>query len=52
MKKQLSIVIVILFLASCGPHRMSCGPRGICKVSGEQIIPQSKINHSKSTVKI
>jgi hypothetical protein len=31
MKNFFLIVMVIAFLASCGPHRMSCGARGICE---------------------
>ncbi|HQZ25621.1 MAG TPA: hypothetical protein PLD18_10010 [Flavobacterium sp.] len=52
MKKLLLIVFVISILASCGPHRMSCGARGICKVSGKQIKDESKINHNSQMVKI
>jgi len=33
MKKLFLIVIAITFLASCGPHRMGCGARGICEAS-------------------
>jgi hypothetical protein len=52
MKKLLLIVIVLSFLASCGPHRMSCGARGICDTSEKQIVPQSKINHNSQIEKI
>nr|WP_315147462.1 hypothetical protein [uncultured Flavobacterium sp.] len=31
MKKLLLIVFVLSLLSSCGPHRMSCGARGICE---------------------
>ncbi|WP_281275279.1 hypothetical protein [Flavobacterium cellulosilyticum] len=30
MKKLLLIMFLLSVLASCGPHRMSCGARGIC----------------------
>ena len=43
MKKLLLIAFVLSFLASCGPHRMSCGARGICNASEKQILDQSKI---------
>ena len=43
---------VISFLASCGPHRMSCGARGICKATGKQIKPEFKINHNSQIVNI
>jgi hypothetical protein len=52
MKKLFLIVFVIFILASCGPHRMSCGARGICKVSGKQIKPESKIYHNSHIVNI
>lgn len=31
MKKVLLLLVSITLLASCGPHRMRCGARGICK---------------------
>lgn len=40
MKKLLLIVLVFSFLASCGPHRMSCGARGICE-SNKKIIEKN-----------
>lgn len=52
MKKLLLILFVLFLLASCGPHRMSCGARGICKAPEKQIVPQSKINHNTPIVKI
>ncbi len=51
MKKLLLLVIVLPFLVSCGPHRMSCGARGICEVSIKKIVPKSKINHNSQIVK-
>jgi hypothetical protein len=42
MKKLILISILFLLLASsCGPHRMSCGARGICESKSE-----SKKNNS------
>ena len=32
MKKGILIVFVTIFLVSCGPKRLKCGPRGICKI--------------------
>jgi hypothetical protein len=52
MKKLFLIVFVVSILASCGPHRMSCGARGICKSSEKQILPQAKISHNTQIVKI
>jgi hypothetical protein len=52
MKKFFLIVFTIIFLASCGPHRMSCGARGICNASEKLIIDQSKIKQDKQTIKI
>ena len=40
-EKFLLILLALFLLASCGPHRMSCGARGICKASEKQIAPQS-----------
>lgn len=31
MRKILLLLFAIFMLASCGPHRMGCGARGICK---------------------
>lgn len=33
MKKILYIIIPLILLSSCGPKRMGCGARGICKTS-------------------
>jgi len=33
MKKTFLIVFALLFLISCGPHRMRCGARGICETN-------------------
>jgi hypothetical protein len=31
MKRILYLIIALVMLASCGPHRMGCGARGICE---------------------
>ncbi|MFE3846526.1 hypothetical protein ACFX5D_00895 [Flavobacterium sp. LB3P45] len=31
MKNTFYILITLVFLYSCGPHRMRCGAKGICK---------------------
>jgi hypothetical protein len=31
MKKLFLSLVTLLLLSSCGPHRMGCGARGICK---------------------
>ncbi|MFV8335460.1 hypothetical protein ACNQF7_05150 [Flavobacterium sp. RSP29] len=36
MKNTLYILIALYVLSSCGPHRMSCGARGICENSEKQ----------------
>jgi hypothetical protein len=38
MKNTIYIVITIVLLSSCGPHRMRCGARGICKSSEKQTL--------------
>ncbi|MFT3793466.1 lipoprotein [Flavobacterium sp.] len=30
MKKIFFLLLSLTLLASCGPHRMKCGARGIC----------------------
>lgn len=30
MKKLVLFAILLAVLLSCGPHRMRCGPKGIC----------------------
>jgi hypothetical protein len=37
MKNTFYILIVLFVISSCGPHRMSCGARGICKSPEKQI---------------
>jgi hypothetical protein len=37
MKNTLYILLALFALSSCGPHRMSCGARGICKSPEKQI---------------
>jgi hypothetical protein len=36
MIKILPLLFAIFMLASCGPHRMSCGARGICETTEKQ----------------
>jgi hypothetical protein len=36
MIKILPLFFAIFMLASCGPHRMSCGARGICESTEKQ----------------
>lgn len=31
MKNIFYILIALYFFSSCGPHRMRCGAKGICK---------------------
>ncbi|SCY72492.1 hypothetical protein SAMN02927903_02170 [Flavobacterium caeni] len=31
MKWTIVWLMALALLASCGPHRMKCGPRGICE---------------------
>lgn len=31
MKKKLLLFLALAIVASCGPHRMKCGARGICE---------------------
>nr|WP_315213861.1 hypothetical protein [uncultured Flavobacterium sp.] len=31
MKTIFYSLVVLFFISSCGPHRMGCGARGICK---------------------
>ncbi|SFE27268.1 hypothetical protein [Flavobacterium xueshanense] len=38
MKNTIYILITLIFLSSCGPHRMSCGARGICKSPEQQTL--------------
>jgi hypothetical protein len=52
MKKLLLILFALFLLASCGPHRMSCGARGICDTSEKQILHQPKISHNSQIEKI
>jgi hypothetical protein len=41
MKRAIAIFLAACFLVSCGPHRMRCGPRGICE--SQQKAPLLKI---------
>ncbi|MDI5948914.1 hypothetical protein [Flavobacterium yafengii] len=38
MKNTFYILITLFFLSSCGPHRMRCGARGICKSPEKQTL--------------
>ncbi|MFV8321408.1 hypothetical protein [Flavobacterium sp. LB3P21] len=38
MKNTFYILITLFLLGSCGPHRMSCGARGICKSPEKQAL--------------
>lgn len=39
MKKILPLLFALAMLASCGPHRMGCGPiKGICKTPEKQAL--------------
>jgi hypothetical protein len=38
MKNTIYILITLIFMSSCGPHRMGCGARGICKSSEKQTL--------------
>ncbi|MDI1306297.1 MAG: hypothetical protein PSX42_15825 [bacterium] len=38
MKNTIYILITLVLLNSCGPHRMGCGARGICKSSEKQTL--------------
>jgi hypothetical protein len=38
MKKAFYILITLVLLSSCGPHRMKCGARGICKSPEKQTL--------------
>jgi hypothetical protein len=38
MKKAFYILITLVLLSSCGPHRMRCGAKGICKSPEKQIL--------------
>ena len=35
--KKLLFAIIIICSVSCGPHRMACGPRGICDTSASEL---------------
>ena len=39
--KKIFLLVILVIIASCGPHRMSCGPRGICKTP-QVILKQEK----------
>ncbi|MFV5702163.1 hypothetical protein ACM55F_09845 [Flavobacterium sp. XS2P12] len=49
MKNTFYILITLVFLSSCGPHRMRCGARGICKSPEKQTLEKpEKIATSKA----
>ena len=39
-EKLFYILSSLLFLSSCGPHRMSCGACGICETPEKQEVQQ------------
>ncbi|HEY4617084.1 MAG TPA: hypothetical protein VIH09_02685 [Flavobacterium sp.] len=38
MRKILPLLFALSMLASCGPHRMRCGARGICQSPEKQAV--------------
>lgn len=34
-KEMICLLVLLFMLDSCGPRRMRCGPRGICKDKSE-----------------
>ena len=51
MKKIFLALVTLLFLTSCGPHRLSCGPGKRCvEVSKKNNIEKIKENKSKVNV--
>jgi hypothetical protein len=48
MKKIFLVLTTLLFLTSCGPHRLSCGPGKRCVESSKkknlEKIKESKVN--------
>ena len=56
MKKTFHILITFVFLISCGPHRMRCGAKGICKAPEKQTLEKPLKNlplkHKKAMQKI
>jgi hypothetical protein len=42
MKKLMILAFMTNFLLSCGPKKMGCGARGICKTSQIKIISLSE----------
>ncbi|SHL84951.1 hypothetical protein [Flavobacterium xinjiangense] len=49
MKNTIYILITLVLLSSCGPHRMKCGARGICKSSEKQTSEKPK---KTATIKV
>ena len=35
--RKIIVLLIVFFMASCGPHRMRCGPKGICKTQQNQL---------------
>ncbi|WP_298221647.1 hypothetical protein [Flavobacterium sp.] len=35
--KKILLMIILVVSGSCGPHRMACGPRGICDAPSTSI---------------
>jgi hypothetical protein len=42
MKNTIYILITLVLLSSCGPHRMGCGAKGICKSPEKQTLEKSE----------
>ncbi|HEX9150748.1 MAG TPA: hypothetical protein VF842_01625 [Flavobacterium sp.] len=38
MKNTFYILTILIFMSSCGPHRMRCGARGICTSPEKQTL--------------
>lgn len=47
MKNTFYILIAIVILSSCGPKRMGCGARGICKTPQQ---PEKVKTESSETI--
>ena len=51
MKKIFLVLATLLFLTSCGPHRLSCGPGKRCVESSKKNNLE-KIKESKNKVNV
>jgi hypothetical protein len=43
MIKTLPLLFAVLMLASCGPHKMGCGARGICETPEKQSLEKPEM---------